>query len=152
MATEKTQFHKKVYSKLDRSPFSRDVGARALKSNELKGKRIVPTSVISSLREQFKKSFLPLLIEIFEMRQMIANHKAESEGSPLPLGKLNRSPEEILAALKAKQEEVEEAQRWMSGVISQISKGIEETKEMMESADFNQNESALSKLRDWMDS
>ena len=148
---ERTKFHKKVYSKLDRPSVTQTVGTRALKPGDMKGKRIVPTSALCSLREQFKKSFLPLLIDIFELRQMISNRKAEDEGSPLPLGKTSRPPKEILKELEAKQHEVEEVQRWFSGVISQISKGIEEVREMIEDEEVTEEQSALSKLRDWMD-
>lgn len=124
------QFHKKVYSKLSDSPLGDALHENVHKRRET-GKRIVPSSPLSGRREEFKSSFLPLLIDVFELRQMIKNHKQAENGSPIPLGKLSKTPEEVLQQLESMQNEVEEAQRWFDGVILQVSKGVEEAKEVL---------------------
>ncbi len=123
-------FHKKVYSKLSGSPLGDALHENVPKKSET-GKRIVPSSPLSGRREDFKSSFLPLLIDVFELRQMIKNHKQAENSSPIPLGKLSKTPEEVLQQLESMQNEVEEAQRWFDGVILQISKGVEEAKDVL---------------------
>lgn len=125
------QFKKKVYRKLDRSPFSDRISfSRAEKKSE--PKKIIPTKATQGIREEFKKTFLPLLIDIFELRQMIDAYKShvDSPSSPL-IENLSKSPQEIIEDLKQLQADVEESQRWCEGVILQIAKGIEEAKEAL---------------------
>ena len=135
-----TKFHKKVYRKLDTSPLAGSIKPAPSHStkNGASQKNIAPTHAISGLREEFKKTFLPLLIDIFELRQMIENHKAQREMPLLPMEKLSKSPQEILDRLEKLQKEIEESQRWCDGVILQISKGIEDAKETLKI--FNQTE------------
>lgn len=95
-------------------------------------KKIVATEKVGGLREQFKKSFLPLLIDVFELRQKIKNYKT-SQSSTLffIVEKEKKTPKEILKKLEEIQDAVEETQRWCEGIIPQISKGIEEAKEAL---------------------
>jgi hypothetical protein len=112
-------FRKKVYERMYTDSIS------LLKADQEKPKKkIIPTSTKSSLREDFKKTFLPLLIDVFELRQRIQNYKAKPTSSV--------QPKEILLHLEELQKEIEESQRWCEGVILQISKGIEEAKEALQ--------------------
>lgn len=127
-------FHKKVYSKLNSSPLSQSISSHSISSrdNESSPKKIIPSSATGGLREEFKKTFLPLLIDVFELRQMIDNYKSEAQSqSPISLGKVSQTPQEVLSRLEQLQHDVEESQRWCEGVILQISKGIEEAKEAL---------------------
>ena len=126
-------FRKKTYRKLTQSPLAHSIPSEKLHTlaqEDNAKKKIIPSSATKGLREEFKKTFLPLLIDIFELRQAIETHKAASESS-LPLGKVQKSPQEILERLKQLQKEIEESQRWCEGVIGQIAKGIKEAKEVL---------------------
>ncbi|MBI3212141.1 MAG: hypothetical protein HYZ47_05650 [Simkania negevensis] len=137
-----TRFHKKVYTKLKASPLSGSIPSDSISSLQSKGstKKIIPSSATKGLREEFKRTFLPLLIEIFELRQMTENHRAKQQSpSPLNLGKASKSPREILERLEQLQKEMEESQRWGAGVILQILKGIEEAKSTLEVSNDKQS-------------
>ena len=122
-------FRKKTYCQLANSPLGKSIPSDPLAafSTPPSKKKIVPSSATKGLREEFKKTFLPLLIDIFELRQAIETHKAAHESS-LPVGKVHKSPTEILKRLEQLQQEIEESQRWCEGVIVQIAKGIHEAK------------------------
>ncbi len=112
-------FRRKVYERMYTDSIS------LLKADQEKPKKkIVPTCTKSGLREDFKKTFLPLLIDVFELRQRIQNHKAKNSSTT--------QPREILLRLQELQKEIEESQRWCEGVILQISKGIQEAKEALQ--------------------
>ena len=121
-------FRKKVYTKMYHSSIS------ALKASSQKpAKKIIPTPNKASLREEFKKTFLPLLIDVYELRKMIQNYKVKS--STLFMTRSNtkiKSPQEILKHLTQLQQDIEESQKWCDGVILEISKGIKEAKEALE--------------------
>lgn len=109
-------------------------------------KKIIPSHAQNGLREEFKRTFLPLLIDVFELRQMIQAHD--------PFDQKNKSPEEILKRLQSIQSDIEESMRWCNGVIAQISKGIEEAKALLDGSpatDSNlppiEKKSLLAKLR-----
>ena len=102
------------------------------KQAEAPKKKIIPSSAHSSLREQFKKIFLPLLIDISELRLKLENYKLDrTSGRVLPANQEEMSPEEILNKLKSLQDDIEESRRWCEGVISQIERGISETKDLL---------------------
>jgi len=112
-------FRRKVYERMYTDSIS------LLKADQEKPKKkIIPTSTKNDLKEDFKKMFLPLLIDVFELRQRIQNYKIKPSSSV--------QPKEILLHLQDLQKEIEESQRWCDGVMSQISKGIEETKEALQ--------------------
>jgi hypothetical protein len=117
-------FHKKVYASIY-NPSNLDEE----KKKELK--KIVPSSKIGGLREDFKKIFLPLLIDVFELRQQVQNYKRGLK-TPLPIDDSPSSPKEILKRLTELQEGIEESRRWCEGVIVQISKGIDDAKEALQ--------------------
>ena len=94
-------------------------------------KKIMPSSKTSGIREEFKKTFLPLLIDIFEIRQLINNFKSNS----FKFDKNNQSPKELLYKLQQLQNDVEESKRWHEGIIMQISKGIEAATEAIQVAE-----------------
>ncbi len=127
-------FNKKVYRKLDSSPISKNTVSDSLSSlKQSSSKKIISTSSRNGLREDFKKMFLPLLIDIFELRQMIENYKVQSENpSFTSFSKVTKTPREILTRLEQLQQEIEESQRWCEGVILQIAKGIKEAKEALD--------------------
>ncbi len=117
-------FRKKVYASIYK-PSNMEINGKS------PVKKIVPSSKISGLREDFKKVFLPLLIDVFELRKRIQNHKAGCK-SPFGIKGDFSCPGEILKQLTALQNDIEESKRWCEGVILQISKGIEEAKEALQ--------------------
>jgi len=126
-----SKFHKKVYRKLDSSPFSESITLSRLPSDS-EPKKIIPSSATKGLREDFKKTFLPLLIDVFELRQMIDNYKTQmQESGTIQIEMVSKSPQEILERLEQLQKDIEESQRWCNGVILQIAKGIDEAKEAL---------------------
>jgi len=126
-----SKFHKKVYRKLDSSPFSESITLSRPPSDS-EPKKIIPSSATKGLREDFKKTFLPLLIDVFELRQMIDNYKTQmQESGTIQIEMVSKSPQEILERLEQLQKDIEESQRWCNGVILQIAKGIDEAKEAL---------------------
>jgi len=126
-----SKFHKKIYRKLDSSPFSESITLSRLPSDS-EPKKIIPSSATKGLREDFKKTFLPLLIDVFELRQMIDNYKTQMhESGTIEIEMVSKSPQEILERLEQLQKDIEESQRWCNGVILQIAKGIDEAKEAL---------------------
>ncbi len=96
-------------------------------------KRIVITNTQKSLRELFKKTFLPLLIDVSELRLMLEDYKLQkTSGRIFQMEGLDKSPEEILMKLQQLQDDIAETRRWCEGVISQIDRGIDETKDLLE--------------------
>lgn len=153
---------KGILSTVDK--FASDSFSKTISENFVKPrKKIIPTTSQGGIREDLKKTFLPLLIDTIELRHMITMHKAQKSSPDSPLyGHIYKAPEEILHQLKVMQEDIEEAQRWCSGVISQIAKGIEEAKETLESPSHStkektnsttptgRKEKTLSKLVDYL--
>lgn len=88
-------------------------------------KKIVPSNTLL-LRETFKKTFLPLLTDVFELRQMIENHTMRTS---LLFTRKIEAPEHVLHKLEQMKCEMEESRRWCEGVILQISRGIEEAEQ-----------------------
>lgn len=128
----KANFKKKVYRKLDASPLSESISLNKLASHG-EPKKIIPSLATKGVREKFKKTFLPLLIEIFELRQSIDNYKTELQtNSAFPDENNSKSPQEILERLEQLQIDIEESQRWCDGVILQIAKGINEAKDALD--------------------
>jgi hypothetical protein len=121
-------FRRKVYERMYTDSIS------LLKADQEKPKKkIIPTSTKNGLREDFKKTFLPLLIDVFELRQRIQNYKVKrTTSSFFSSDSSSIQPREILKRLQELQKEIEESQRWCEGVILQISKGIEEAKEALQ--------------------
>jgi len=139
----KAKFKKKVYRKLDASPFSESISLSSLSSHG-EPKKIIPSTATKGVREKFKKTFLPLLIETFELRQSIDNFKTELQtGGAIPTDNTSKSPQEILERLEQLQAEIEESQRWCEGVILQIAKGIEEAKDALNIVDGEKEEGLL---------
>ncbi len=132
--TQNTQhFQKKVYTRLSKSDLASLNPKEALHQlNEpAQQKKIVATTICNNLKEEFKKNFVPTLIEIFELRQAIANHQLAVD-NPLLYPKSQTSIKEIVNRLKVLQKEIEEAQRWCEGVALQISKGLYEAEKNCE--------------------
>ena len=86
-------------------------------------------------------NFLPLLIDVFELRQMIDNYKSNSSES------IEKSPQQILERLEELQGDIEETQRWCDGVILQIAKGIKEAKDALDEKEENLFKRLLRKIK-----
>lgn len=127
--TQSSHFQKKVYTRLSKSDLSsiNPKDAISHRQDSSLTKKIIATSIGNNLREEFKKSFVPLLIEVFELRQSISNHKSQ-EDNPLLICQNGASLEEITKRLENLQKEIEETKRWCEGVSLQIAKGLNETK------------------------
>lgn len=73
---------------------------------------------------------------------MIETYKMQKNSPELEcIGKVSKTPQEILSHLEQLQQDIEESQRWSNGVILQIAKGIDEAKEaleMIQKSDENQ--------------
>ncbi|MCB1108960.1 MAG: hypothetical protein KDK44_04815, partial [Chlamydiia bacterium] len=100
---------------------------KALASHSLKNqttkatKKIIAGATQSNLREQFKKTFLPLLIDISELRLMLENYKLQkTSGRIFKMENMDKTPEQILDKLENLQDDIEETRRWCEGVITQI--------------------------------
>jgi 16S rRNA C967 or C1407 C5-methylase (RsmB/RsmF family) len=124
----KDGFRRKVYTKMYNSSIS------ALQQDQEKPKKkILPSTTKSGLREEFKKTFLPLLIDVFELRQMVRNYKKEEQAASLAslTKEPKKCPKQVLEKLEHLQHEVEESKRWCQGVILQIAEAINEAKEAL---------------------
>ncbi len=142
----KANFKKKVYRKLDASPLSDSISLSKMAPSG-QPKKIIPSSATKGVREDFKKTFLPLLIEIFELRQSIDNTKTELQlENATPSEGFSKSPQEILNRLEQLQKDIEESQRWCDGVILQISKGIEEAKQALNILNGEKEDGLLKRL------
>lgn len=96
-------------------------------------KKIVHTRSQKSLRELFKKTFLPLLIDISELRLKLEDYKLQkTSGRIFQMKDFESGPEEILERLEQLQDDISETRRWCEGVITQIERGIDETQELLE--------------------
>lgn len=132
MKAEKSEknshFRRKVYTQMYNSSISQ-IQADCKKAQ----KKIIPTNKKLGMREEFKKVFLPLLIDVFELRQMIRNHDSQEKTNAfIPLQKPpHLSREKILNKLEELQEEIAESKRWVEGVITQIDKAVAEAKESL---------------------
>lgn len=127
-------FKKKHYKRLKTSPLKSSIGSHTISSlgkQEPANKKIIATKASKSLREAYKELFLPLLIDVFQLRQIISNHKTLKQ-EEITLGKVNKSPQEVLEKLKQMQQDIEESKRWCDGVILQIERGIADAKETLE--------------------
>ncbi|PCI77954.1 hypothetical protein COB21_01995 [Candidatus Aerophobetes bacterium] len=128
------QFKKKRYKKLTESPLKAFIGPDTIASinkTAVTNKKIIATKASKGLRDAFKELFLPLLIDVFELRQIINNHKSLTK-EDFTLGKINKSPQEILSRLEQMQQDIKESRRWCEGVILQIEHGIKDAKETLE--------------------
>lgn len=133
-----TGFRKKVYTRMYNDSIS-----HMQRDQEKTPKKIIPSNRISGIRENFKQAFLPLLIDVFELRQMVQNFKAKRSSPFLfTIGQNSKSPKEVIERLQQLQDDIEESKRWCEGVILQIEKGIEEAKEALQ---FIENSSEIEK-------
>lgn len=124
-------YQKKVFTRLIHSDLSAINPQKTLHAfqSPAPNKKIVATSLSHRVREQFKKTFVPLLIEVFELRQQLSNIDYGSASpftasSPL-------SVEEIHAKLQRLKKEIEETKRWCEGVELQIEKGLQDAQKLM---------------------
>lgn len=138
LPSREAHFQKKVYTKMPHATLGKTITPHSfVPSNaEATAKKTISFPMNKGMREEFKKTFLPLLIDVFELRQMIESHKMKQQTPILfPEGKVGKSPREILERLQELQGEIEESQKWCEGVIKQISRGIDEAKEALQYLD-----------------
>lgn len=131
-------FHKKVHASIYKPS--------KINEEETRIKKIIPSTKINGIKDDFKKVFLPLLVEVFELRKRIENYKNGTKCFLSPQDTPS-CPIEILTKLQTLQKEVEESQRWCDGVIVQISKGIEEAKEALHFIDEKSDKSVMTKKK-----
>ena len=126
-------FQKKIYTKLNKSDLDslnlQDSISKTIPSSSQK--KIIAISIENKIKEDLKKNFLPLLIEIFELRQMISLHRYQQEHKDLfPSSKT--SLKEIIQRLETLKGEIEEAKRWCDSVSLQLEKGLQESHELQD--------------------
>ncbi|MDN3508621.1 MAG: hypothetical protein P0S93_01095 [Candidatus Neptunochlamydia sp.] len=100
----KANFKKKGLSETRHFLLSRAVSLSSITSTT-KPKKIIPSIATKSLRYNFKKTFLPLLIHLFELRQVLDNYKSNLTGD------IEKPPQQILERLKELRGDIEETQR-----------------------------------------
>lgn len=114
---------KKKFSKIT----SLKLGVAPLPQSDAPSKKIVATKVTKDLLEIHRDTFLPLLIEVFELRQMLGTYKLQQESPEVRhFGKMPQSPEEILKRLEEIHGDINETLMWCSGALKQVNKTIEE--------------------------
>jgi uncharacterized small protein (DUF1192 family) len=118
-------YQKKIYTRLSKSDLSSLNPKEALNplQEPMKQKKIVATTISQNIREEFKKTFVPILVEVFELRQQITNHLNQDDGNQL-FSHSTLSINEITARLNLLKKEIEETKRWCEGVQLQIEKGL----------------------------
>jgi len=120
-------FRKKIYTKMSVSTLSSRLSESISHSSSSCQRKIIATEVNPTIRSKFKEIFLPLMIDIFELRQTTQNYKNQSFSEDLiQKAILKQPPAEVLQNLKSIQDQVEEAKNWCDGVLLQLSKAIEE--------------------------
>lgn len=111
-------FKRKVL-KLDKSP----IDAPKIEAPGECKKRIVPTKSGSTFRDKHREIYLPILIQVIELRG-----KLEQMKNPDPLSDSSECPEQILGKLELLESDIIEAQRWCEGVVLQLGKAMEEAR------------------------
>jgi hypothetical protein len=136
------QFQKKVYTRLSKSDLASLNPKESINqlTDSLSQKKIIATTIGNNIREEFKKNFVPLLIEVFELRQSINNYKNQQD-HPFSLNQTPNSLKEITNRLEILQKEIEETKRWCESVSLQIAKGLQE-------ATNSENQSYISEKKD----
>lgn len=114
-------FQRKVL-KLDKSPIKQPT----IRGPSATNKRIIPTQSKSSFRDKHRELYLPLLIQIYELRG-----KLDLLKSPDPLYTPTESAETIYNKLKVLENEILEATRWCDGVVLQLSKALTEANKLI---------------------
>jgi hypothetical protein len=125
-------YQKKVFTRLthsDLSAINPQKTLHAFQSPPL-NKKIVATSLSHHVREQFKKTFVPLLIEVFELRQQLSNIEHDNS-SPFSTSS-TLCVDEITAKLQRLKKEIEETKRWCEGVELQIEKGLQDAQKLIQ--------------------
>lgn len=128
MQTHK-QKEKKIFTKLNASSqtFTDTIEKANVAKKEAK-KISVTLRGKKGIHDEVKNSLLPLLIEVYELRQILENRKLQ-KNSPLYIP--HKSPNEILAHLLSLHKDIEEAQKWCDGITLQIKKAIKEAEDLL---------------------
>ncbi|MCI5052546.1 MAG: hypothetical protein MRY21_05355 [Simkaniaceae bacterium] len=132
-------FRRKVL-KLDKSP---------IKQPEIHGhtktdKQIIPTQSKSSFRDRHRELYLPILIQVFELRG-----KLDQLRSPDPLTGPSESAATILEKLTSLETEISESRRWCDGVILQLSKALEEARKLLPEEEEEKSVSLIDRIKGW---
>lgn len=127
-------FRKKVYTRLTTSSLTSSL-SQSISQNAPtpSSRKLSVTQTSRSICDKLKEVFLPLMIEIFELKQSTSGYKNQIFPDELiQVAILKKHPEEILQSLETIQREVEEARNWCEGVLLQLSKASKEAREMLE--------------------
>lgn len=135
----------KNYKQLDNSPLKEAITSKSFSSFTKSNKKIIPSNAIGGLKETLKKTFLPLLIDVFELRQMIATHQSQKQ-SPIPIGKVTKPPEKIHQELTAVLQDIQETKRWCEGVELQVTRALDETQEVLNQTLSNKSQNWLKRI------
>ncbi|MCH9613036.1 MAG: hypothetical protein S4CHLAM102_15380 [Chlamydiia bacterium] len=125
-----TPFTKKVYSAHFSNPLSDSIKSQSIAS--FKGreshtdKKIRPTEAVAGLREEFKKAFLPLFVDMFELKQKIERYKSSQSPFVTEEQRSTQTPQEIIRRLNHLKDDIEESKKWCEGMVLEVSKAIEE--------------------------
>jgi hypothetical protein len=123
-----TDLSKKVYTRLKNTkPLDQQCSVK------LENRLILKAGPTSSLQEQFKKLFLPLLSDVLELRQCIdtLNLKAKNDLFKITGNKV-KSNEELICELECLKDQIEESINWHSSIYKQIIEAIGEAKNNQE--------------------
>lgn len=110
---------------------SQEIFSKLFQKAAPEGKKIVAARIENSIRTALQRTFVPLLIEIFEARQAIdILHMRKNEPELAAFEKIARTPEEIIERLVEIRENIEETLRWGEGLQRQVQKTLEEAKDL----------------------
>lgn len=110
---------------------SKEIFSQLFQGMGQKSKKLVAARIENSIRIVLQRTFVPLLIEIFELRQAIDNlYLKKQDPKNLLCEKMVKTPEEILSRLEEIRENVAETLRWSEGLMLQIEKNLEEIKNL----------------------
>ncbi|OGN61282.1 MAG: hypothetical protein A3F09_01795 [Chlamydiae bacterium RIFCSPHIGHO2_12_FULL_49_11] len=143
--------HRKIYTKLPQAGSAFASTIQQANTASQNTKKISATQTPDKgLKHEYKKAFLPLLIEVYEMRQLLDNRKLNRSTS-LNLFADARSPEQVLEKFLMLQKDVEETKRWCDGALKQIEKGIMEARSLVNEPAGNVASTKRSWIKRWID-
>jgi len=108
--------------------FSKLAGGLLESAKKAKPKKIIAARIENSVRVALQRTFLPLLIEVFELKGQMQSLIAQKKDPRLKVIEkpVTLTPDQVIDRMRGIQENVEETMRWCEGLLSQLKKGIEE--------------------------
>ena len=115
-----TDLSKKVYTRVKKSESN---GPKC--SVNLEKRLVLKAGATCSLKEQFKRLFLPLLHDVLELRQCIDQLNLKAKNNVFTLtGCKNKTPEALLADLEILKEQIQDSINWHDSIYKQITNAI----------------------------